>query len=251
MPDKPTVLAVLFLVLESTCDAALVECALGAGLGEVGVRLGKETAGLGGVVPYGHVRVMLVQAGLGTVAAKLFPLVTSGRSVALGRGCGVLVGGFEGAVAVVPFGHVRAKPAVAWAVLIPEGMVDGEDGVAPFGRVQEKPEDLMVGTGMNGGGWHGSDCLDSLQNVRLDLCPLSHPPRIRRLLPSHPRRVCRRVRGLPRPRGDPAARPVGADAAAGDDHDTAPREGEGHTRKAAAVPMGTARKEKDEPKARL
>ena len=88
------------------------------------MRLGEETAGLGGV---------LVQAGLGTVAAKL---------EALGRGCGVLVGGFEGTVAVVPIGHVRAKPAVARAVLIPEGMVDGEDGVAPFGRVQEKPEDL-------------------------------------------------------------------------------------------------------------
>ena len=115
------------------------------------MRLGEETAGLGGVVPYGHVRVMLVQAGLGTVvpfghiqvkAAKLFPLVTSGRSEATGRGCGVFVGGFEGAVAVVPFGHVSAKPAVARAVLIPEGMVDGEDGVAPFGRVQQKPEDL-------------------------------------------------------------------------------------------------------------
>ena len=66
------------------------------------MRLGEETAGLAGV---------LVQAGLGTVAAKL---------VALGRGCGLLVGGFEGAVTV---------PAVSWAVLIPEGMVDGEDGV--------------------------------------------------------------------------------------------------------------------------
>ena len=97
------------------------------------MRLGEETAGLGRVVPYGHVRVMLVQAGLGTVAAKL---------EALGRGCGVLVGGFEGTVAVVPIGHVRAKPAVARAVLIPEGMVYGEDGVAPFGRVQQKPEDL-------------------------------------------------------------------------------------------------------------
>ena len=97
------------------------------------MRLGEETAGLAGI---------LVQAGLGTVAAKLFPLVTSGRSVALGRGCGVLVGGFEGTVTVVPFGHVRTKPAVARAVLIPEGMVDGEDGVAPFGRVQQKPEDL-------------------------------------------------------------------------------------------------------------
>ena len=120
----PTMLAVLFLVLKPIGDATLVERALGAGLGEVGVRLGEETAGLGGV---------LVQAGLGTVAAKL---------VALGWGCGVLVGGFEGAVTVVPFGHVSAKPAVARAVLIPEGMVDGEDGVAPFGRVQQKPEDL-------------------------------------------------------------------------------------------------------------
>ena len=79
---------------------------------------------MAGIVPYGHVRVKLVQAGLGTVAAKL---------EALGWGCGVFVGGFEGAVTV---------PAVAWAMLIPEGMVDGEDGVAPFGRVQQKPEDL-------------------------------------------------------------------------------------------------------------
>jgi len=142
------------------------------------VRLGEETTGLGGVVPYGHVRVMLVQARLGTVAAKL---------EALGWGCGVLVGGFEGAVAVVPFGHVRTKPAVAWAVLIPEGMVYGEDGVAPFGRVQEKPEDLMIGTGMNGGGWHDSGHIDSQQiNVRPDLRFIGHPPRIRRLLPSHP-----------------------------------------------------------------
>ena len=117
-------LAVPLLVPEPVLGPSLVECALGAGLGEVGVRLGEETAGLGGV---------LVQAGLGTVAAKL---------VALGWGCGVLVGGFEGAVAVVPFGHVRTKPAVARAVLIPEGMVDGKDGVAPFGRVQQKPEDL-------------------------------------------------------------------------------------------------------------
>ena len=116
--------AVLFLVLEPTRDASLVERALGAGLGEVRVGLGEETAGLGRV---------LVQAGLGTVAAKL---------EATGRGCGVFVGGFEGTVAVVPIGHVRAKPAVARAVLIPEGMVDGEDGVAPFGRVQQKPEDL-------------------------------------------------------------------------------------------------------------
>jgi hypothetical protein len=83
-------------------------------------------AGLGTVVPFGHIQVK---------AAKLFPLVTSGRSKATGRGCGVLVGGFEGTVAVVPFGHVSAKPAVSWAVLVPEGMVDGEDCVAPFGCV--------------------------------------------------------------------------------------------------------------------
>ena len=118
------------------------------------MRLGEETAGLGGV---------LVQAGLGTVAAKL---------EALGRGCGVFVGGFEGAVTVVPFGHVRAKPAVAWAMLIPEGMVDGEeDGVAPFGRVQEKPEDLMVGTGMDGGGWHPSEVGEDI-GLGLELLPL-------------------------------------------------------------------------------
>ena len=130
---KAAVFAVLLLVLEAIHGFTLVERALGARLGEVGVRLGEETAGLGGVVPYGHVRVMLVQAGLGAIAAKL---------EATGRGCGVLVGGFEGTVAVVPIGHVRAKPAVARAMLIPEGMVDGEDGVAPFGRVQQKPEDL-------------------------------------------------------------------------------------------------------------
>ena len=99
------------------------------------MRLGEETAGLGGV---------LVQAGLGTVAAKL---------EALGRGCGVLVGGFEGAVAV---------PAVARAVLIPEGMVDGKDGV---------PEDLMVGTGMDGGGWHPSEIGEDI-GLGLELLPL-------------------------------------------------------------------------------
>ena len=97
---------------------------------------------MAGIVPYGHVRVKLVQAGLGTVAAKL---------EALGWGCGVFVGGFEGAVAV---------PAVSWAVLIPEGMVDGEDGV---------PEDLMVGTGMNGGGWHPSEIGE---DIGLELLPL-------------------------------------------------------------------------------
>ena len=95
-------LAVLLLVLEAIHGFTLVERALGAGLGEVGVGLGEETAGLGGV---------LVQAGLGAIAAKL---------EATGRGCGVFVGGFEGTVAV---------PAVARAMLIPEGMVDGEDGV--------------------------------------------------------------------------------------------------------------------------
>ena len=155
--DERAVLAVLLLVLEPTRDAALVKRALGAGLGEIGMGLGEETAGLGRVVPFGHVHVKLVQAGLGIIAAKLFPLVTSGRSKALGRGCGVLVGGFEGAVTVVPFGHVRVKPAVAWTVLIPEGMVDGKDGVAPFGRVQEKPEDLMVGSRMYCGEWHSSN----------------------------------------------------------------------------------------------
>ena len=73
---------------------------------------------------------------------------------------------------LVPFGHVRAKPAVARAVLIPEGMVDGEeDGVAPFGRVQEKPEDLMVGTGMNGGGWHPSEIGEDI-GLGLELLPL-------------------------------------------------------------------------------
>ena len=97
--------------------------------------LGEETAGLGRI---------LVQAGLGTVAAKL---------EARGWGCGVLVGGFEGPVTV---------PAVARAVLIPEGMVDGEDGV---------PEDLMVGTGMNGGGWHPSEVGEDV-GLCLELLPL-------------------------------------------------------------------------------
>ena len=88
------------------------------------MRLGKQPAGLGGI---------LVQAGLGTVVPFGHIRVKATKLEALGWGCGVLVGGFEGAVAV---------PAVARAVLIPEGMVDGEDGVAPFGRVQQKPEDL-------------------------------------------------------------------------------------------------------------
>lgn len=122
--DERAVLAVLLLVLEPIRDAALVECALGAGLGEVRMRLGKETAGLG---------------------------------------------------RVVPFGHVRAKPAVARAVLIPEGMVDGKDGVAPFGRVHEKPEDLMVGTGMDGGGWHPSEIGEDI-GLGLELLPLRSLP---------------------------------------------------------------------------
>lgn len=99
------------------------------------MRLGEETAGLGGI---------LVQAGLGTITAKL---------IALGWGCGVLVGSFEGAVTV---------PAVAWTMLIPEGMVDGEDGV---------PEDLMVGTGMDGGGWHPSEIGEDV-GLGLELLPL-------------------------------------------------------------------------------
>ena len=40
---------------------------------------------------------------------------------------------------------------------------------------------------------------------------------------------------------------MGADAAAGDDHDTAPREGEAVAAAAAAVPMGAGENEKDEP----
>ena len=72
------------------------------------MRLGEELAGLGGV---------LIEAGLGAVAAKL---------ISLGDGGGGFVGGFEGALAV---------PAVAWAVLVPKRVVDGADDV---------PEDLMV-----------------------------------------------------------------------------------------------------------
>ena len=72
---------------------------------------------------------------------------------------------------VVPFGHVIEKPAVARAVLIPEGMVDGEDGVAPLGRVREKPEDLMVGTGMDCGRWHPSEVGEHV-GLGLELLPL-------------------------------------------------------------------------------
>ena len=114
---RPAPLAVPLLVLESGGDAALVEGTLRTGLGIVGMGLGKQLAGLGGV---------LIEAGLGAVAAKLVPF---------GDGGGVIVGGFEGALAVVPFGHVGAKPAVAWAVLVPERVVDGTYDV---------PEHLMV-----------------------------------------------------------------------------------------------------------
>ena len=83
----------------------------------------------------------------------------------------MFVGGFEGTVAVVPFGHVSSKPAVSWAVLIPKGMVDGEDGVAHFGRVHEKQEHLMVCAGMDGGGWHPSEIGEDV-GLGLELLPL-------------------------------------------------------------------------------
>ena len=102
--DERTVLAVLLLVFEPDGNPSLVERALRASLGEVRMRLGKQPPRLARV---------LVQAGLGTVAAQL---------AALGRGGGVFVGGFEG-LAIVS--------AVSRAMMIPEEMVDGEDGVAP------------------------------------------------------------------------------------------------------------------------
>lgn len=73
----------------------------------------------------------LAGAGVG-VESGLRVAVLVGR----GLGCGRLVGGCEGALAV---------PPVAGAVLVPEGVVDGSDGV---------PEDHVVGSGVRRCGGH-------------------------------------------------------------------------------------------------
>ena len=69
--------------------------------GEIGVVIRKDCLTLSGVI---------LQAGL--------RIIPSGRTA--GHTCCRFVGGGEVTLAI---------PAVAWPVLIPEGVVDGEDGV--------------------------------------------------------------------------------------------------------------------------
>ena len=94
---------------ESGLDVGLVEGAVVAVFREIGVVLGAEGTGLGGVAG---------QTGMGSVAR-----LRNRRERWLffgGDGRGRLVGGGEGAFAVT---------AVAGAVLVPEGVADGKDGV--------------------------------------------------------------------------------------------------------------------------
>ena len=124
--DVRTVVAVFCLRLEegaeSGLDVGLVEGAVVAVLGEIGVVLGEEGAGLGGVAG---------ETGMGIVARR-----RNRRERWLffgGDGRGWLVGGGEGTLAV---------PAVAGTVLVPEGVVNGKDGV---------PVETMVGSRIGGG----------------------------------------------------------------------------------------------------
>lgn len=125
--DIWTVVAVFCLRLEdgaeSGFDVGFVEGAVVAVLGEIGVVLGEDGAGLGGIAG---------ETGMGSVARR-----RNRRERWLffgGDGRGGLVGGGEGTLAV---------PAVAGAVLVPEGVVDGEDGV---------PVETVVGSRIGGGG---------------------------------------------------------------------------------------------------
>ena len=125
--DIWTVVAVFDLCfeegVESGLDVGFVEGAVVAVLGEIGVVLGEDGAGLGGIAG---------ETGMGSVARR-----RNRRERWLffgGDGRGWLVGGGEGTLAV---------PAVAGAVLVPEGVVDGEDGV---------PVETVVGSRI-GGRW--------------------------------------------------------------------------------------------------
>ena len=83
-----------------------LDCFFCAGVcvGDVGVGVGEELCGLAGV----------------DVEARVWVIPAVGVG---GHGCGGVVGGCEGALAV---------PAVAGAVVAPEGVVDGQHG-APEG----------------------------------------------------------------------------------------------------------------------
>ena len=91
-------------------------------LWEIGVVIGEEGMGLGGVAS---------ETGMGGVARRRN---RRERGLFFGRdGRGRLVGGGEGAFAV---------PAVAGTVLVPEGVVNGKDGV---------PVETVVGSRIGGG----------------------------------------------------------------------------------------------------
>ena len=106
-------------VLQPCFDSRIIEGAMLAIGGEIGVVTGKDGLALAGIV---------FQAGLGVVSRRR----TVGHSG--WNGGGGLVGGGEVALAV---------PAVAWAVTVPERVVDGKDGV---------PEGAVVLTGVGGRG---------------------------------------------------------------------------------------------------
>ena len=148
--DVWTVVAVFCLRLEegaeSGFDVGFVEGAVVAVLWEIGVVIGEEGTGLGGIAG---------ETGMGSVARRRN---RRERGLFFGRdGRGRLVGGGEGAFAV---------PAVAGAVLVPEGVVDGEDGV---------PVETVVCSWIGGCGWEpfevGEDVL--LGEELLPLCGLA------------------------------------------------------------------------------
>ena len=145
-----TVVAVFCLRLEegaeSGLDVGLVEGAVVAVLGEIGVVLGENGAGLGGVAG---------ETGMGIVARRRN---RRGRWLFFGGdGRRGLVGGGEGTLAV---------PTVAGAVLVPEGVADGKDGV---------PVETVVCSWIGGCGWEpfevGEDIL--LVEELLPLCGLA------------------------------------------------------------------------------
>ena len=145
-----TVVAVFCLRLEegaeSGLDVGLVEGAVVAVFWEIGVVLGEDGAGLGGVAS---------ETGMGGVARRRN---RRERGLFFRRdGRGRLVGGGEGTFAV---------PAVAGAVLVPEGVADGKDGV---------PVETVVCSWIGGCGWEpfevGEDIL--LVEELLPLCGLA------------------------------------------------------------------------------
>lgn len=132
--------------MESGLDVGFVEGAVVAVLWEIGVVLGEDGTGLGGVAS---------ETGMGGVARRRN---RRERGLFFGRdGRGRLVGGGEGAFAV---------PAVTGTVLVPEGVVDGENGV---------PVETVIGSWIWGCGGEpfevGEDVL--LGEELLPLCGLA------------------------------------------------------------------------------